>query len=99
MFADTFVLLNNWFGTDLPEVLTPIQEQQYAALWHAIVGIFMTVVIIGHIYIGTVGMEGAFDAMGTGEVDLNWAREHHDLWVKDMEKKGRATVKPTGGGD
>jgi len=99
MFADTFVLLNNWFGTDLPEVLTPIQEQQYAALWHAIVGIFMTVVIIGHIYIGTVGMEGAFDAMGTGEVDLNWAREHHDLWVKDVEKKGRAPVKPTGGGD
>lgn len=99
MFADTFALINNWFGTDLPVVLTPIEEQQLAALWHAIVGIFMTVVIIGHIYIGTVGMEGAFDAMGEGEVDLNWAREHHGLWVKDLERKGRLDPKPTGEGD
>jgi formate dehydrogenase subunit gamma len=40
-------------------------------------------VIIAHIYIGTVGMEGAFEAMGTGEVDLNWAKEHHDLWLRE----------------
>ena len=33
-------------------------------------------------------MEGAFDAMGSGEVDLNWAREHHILWVEDEMKKG-----------
>jgi formate dehydrogenase subunit gamma len=33
-------------------------------------------------------MEGAFDAMGSGEVDLNWAKEHHSLWVKEMEAKG-----------
>jgi formate dehydrogenase subunit gamma len=47
------------------------------------------VVIIGHIYIGSLGMEGAFDAMGTGDVDLNWAREHHNLWIRDLERKGR----------
>jgi formate dehydrogenase subunit gamma len=29
-------------------------------------------------------MEGAFEAMGTGEVDLNWAKEHHDLWLQDQ---------------
>jgi formate dehydrogenase subunit gamma len=34
-------------------------------------------------------MEGAFDAMGSGEVDRNWAREHHDLWVQDLERRGR----------
>lgn len=89
IFADTSALINSWFGTELPVNLTAIQEQQYAQLWHAVVGIFMTVVIIGHIYIGSIGMEGAFDAMGTGEVDLNWAREHHNLWVKDLERKGR----------
>jgi formate dehydrogenase subunit gamma len=33
-------------------------------------------------------MEGAFDAMGSGEVDLNWAKEHHSLWVEDEMKKG-----------
>ena len=30
-------------------------------------------------------MEGAFEAMGEGDVDLNWAREHHDLWVAELE--------------
>lgn len=99
MFADTFVSINGWFGTELPVVLTPIQEQQYAQLWHAIVGVFMTVVIIGHIYIGSVGMEGAFDAMGTGDVDLNWAREHHNLWVKDLERKGHVAGEQQGGDD
>ena len=44
--------------------------------------------MLAHIYIGTVGMEGAFEAMGTGEVDLNWAREHHPLWVKEEQAKG-----------
>jgi formate dehydrogenase subunit gamma len=35
-------------------------------------------------------MEGAFDAMGTGEVDLNWAKEHHSLWVEEEQAKGKA---------
>jgi len=98
MFADTFVKLNAWFGTALPTTLTPIQEQQYAQLWHAIVGIVMTAIIFGHIYIGTIGMEGAFDAMGEGDVDYNWAREHHGLWVQDLEEKGR-NLTAKGGGD
>jgi formate dehydrogenase subunit gamma len=44
--------------------------------------------IIGHIYIGTLGMEGAFEAMGTGKVDYNWAKEHHDLWLREQLAKG-----------
>jgi len=99
MFADTFVKLNALFGTELPTTLTPIQEQQYAQLWHAIVGIVLTAVIIGHIYIGTIGMEGAFDAMGEGEVDYNWAREHHNVWVQDLETKGRALQAKESGDD
>ena len=43
--------------------------------------------ILAHIYIGTLGMEGAFEAMGTGEVDLNWAKEHHDLWLEEKLAK------------
>ena len=49
----------------------------------------MVSVIISHIYIGTIGMEGAFDAMGNGEVDLNWAREHHSLWLEEELRKGK----------
>ncbi|MGI9501375.1 MAG: formate dehydrogenase subunit gamma [Geminicoccaceae bacterium] len=99
MFAETFIHMNDWFGTALPTVLTPIQEQQCAQLWQGIVGIVMTAVIIGHIYIGTIGMEGAFDAMGEGDVDYNWAREHHNLWVRDLQEKGRALEARSGGDD
>ena len=64
-----------------------IQAMQWLQIVHAAFGLIMIAVIIGHIYIGTVGMEGAFQAMGTGEVDLNWAREHHELWVAELEEK------------
>ncbi len=99
MFAETFATINGWFGTSLPTALSPIQEQQYAQLWHGLVGLFMTAVIIGHIYIGSIGMEGAFDAMGSGDVDLNWAREHHSLWVEDLERKGHVAAQQQGGDD
>ena len=45
----------------------------------------MIAVILAHIYIGSIGMEGAFAAMGSGKVDLNWAKEHHNLWVEEVE--------------
>jgi len=82
-WAPTFKALNS-FGFNLPTDLKPIQEMQISQLWHAAMGLVMIAVIIGHIYIGTLGMEGAFDAMGTGRVDENWAREHHNLWVAEV---------------
>ncbi len=81
-FAKTFGVLNV-LGLGLPTTLTPMQEQQYAALWHSMMAIFMVCVIFGHIYIGTIGMQGAFDAMGNGHVDENWAREHHSVWAEE----------------
>lgn len=87
-FESTFQALNTLFGLSLPTGLEPIHEQQLAALWHGAVGAVMTALILGHIYIGTLGMEGAFSAMGDGTVDLNWAREHHNLWVAEMERRG-----------
>ncbi|MBU2582153.1 MAG: formate dehydrogenase subunit gamma [Alphaproteobacteria bacterium] len=82
LFAKTFSILNT-FGLDLPTQLTANEEQQLATTWHGIVALGLVVVIIAHIYIGSIGMEGAFDAMGSGEVDLNWAKEHHNLWVEE----------------
>ena len=84
LFAGTFKILNA-FGMNLPTELSPLQETQYALMWHGIVALVMIAIIIGHIYIGSIGMEGAFDAVGTGHVDLNWAKEHHNLWVADVE--------------
>lgn len=57
---------------------------------HGLVGLVLIAAMIAHIYIGSIGMEGAFEAMGSGEVDLNWAKEHHALWVADEMKKGKA---------
>jgi formate dehydrogenase subunit gamma len=39
--------------------------------------------------IGTIGMEGAFEAMGSGSVDLNWAKEHHSLWLEEEDALSR----------
>jgi formate dehydrogenase subunit gamma len=64
-----------------------LQQMQMAQLVHAVLALVMIAVIIAHIYIGTIGMEGAFDAMGTGRVDVNWAIEHHDLWVEEMRRR------------
>ena len=64
-----------------------MQEQQLQQVWHGIVGLVLIVMIIAHIYIGSLGMQGAFDAMNSGEVDRNWAKEHHGLWVEEEDQK------------
>jgi len=71
----------------LPTRLAPHEEMQFAQLWHAIAGFVLMAIILAHIYIGTLGMEGAYDAMGSGEVDLNWAKEHHSLWVEEVQER------------
>ena len=63
---------------------------QLSQLWHAIVSFVLMAIVIAHIYIGSVGMQGAYDAMGTGEVDVNWAKEHHSLWVEEVEGKEKS---------
>lgn len=72
-----------------------VGEMQLQSMLHGIVAMVMVAIILAHIYIGSVGMEGAKEAMTTGEVDLNWAKEHHSLWVeKVLKEKGDAIVHP-----
>lgn len=56
---------------------------------HAIASIVIVAVSFGHIYLGTVGVEGALESMKTGSCDANWAKEHHDIWYEEMEKDGK----------
>ena len=86
MFAETFALLNS-IGFSLPTDFTPLQEQQMNQLWHGVVSLGLMTMIVAHIYIGSVGMEGALDAMNSGMVDRNWAKEHHNLWVEEEDQK------------
>jgi len=101
LFAKTFAILNDFgaalvWGAPLPTELTPLEEMQFAQIWHTMVALAMIVMIVAHIYIGSLGMEGAFDAMGSGMVDRNWAEEHHGLWVEEMDAKaaGGAAATP-----
>ncbi|MFT6675520.1 MAG: formate dehydrogenase subunit gamma [Sulfitobacter sp.] len=102
LFAKTFGLINDFglpglVGMDpLPVVLSPQEEMQFAQGWHAIVAFVLMAIIFAHIYIGSVGMEGAYDAMGTGEVDEAWAHQHHSLWLDDIKKSDTSPPeKPT----
>lgn len=87
LFGWVFAVLN-FVGFGVPAELTLIEEMQLSQLSHALVSVAMTALMIAHIYIGSLGMQGAFDAMGSGMVDENWAREHHGLWVAEV--KGEA---------
>jgi formate dehydrogenase subunit gamma len=71
-----YLLLFPFYGTG-------IEGMQIAQVVHAVVAMLFIAAMLGHIYIGTIGMEGAFEAMGEGTVDVNWAREHHRLWLED----------------
>jgi formate dehydrogenase subunit gamma len=86
-----FLLLFPFYGTN-------IADMQLAQVVHAVVAVLFIALILGHIYIGTLGMEGAFEAMGTGEVDLNWAKEHHDRWLAQQlaseGQQGRPSATP-----
>jgi formate dehydrogenase subunit gamma len=73
-----------------PFYVTNIFGMQIAQVVHAVIAILFIALILGHIYIGTLGMEGAFEAMWTGEVDYNWAKEHHDLWLEEELAKNRS---------
>ena len=60
-------------------------DMQVAHMIHAVLAIWMMALICGHIYMGTVGMRGAYKAMKTGYVSEGWAREHHELWYDDVQ--------------
>src|SRR5690242_6906937 len=78
-----------------PFYLSGIEGMQFAQVVHSIVAMLFVAAMLAHIYIGTIGMEGAFEAMGSGTVDVNWAREHHSLWLEEAnahDARGRPSV-------
>jgi formate dehydrogenase subunit gamma len=100
LVSKVFAVLNGLgaemvWGAPLPTELTPLQEMQFVLIWHVLAALALIMLIIAHIYIGTLGMEGAFSAMGTGMVDRNWAEEHHGLWVEEMDAKAAGDAAAT----
>ena len=60
-------------------------DMQIASMIHSVVSVLMMAMFLGHIYLGTIGMKGAFQGMKTGHVDEGWAKEHHALWAADIQ--------------
>lgn len=91
MFAGTFSVLHDLGITSLPGLgplpteLSPQEEMQFTHGWHAIMAFVLIAIVLAHIYIGSVGMEGAYDAMGSGEVDEAWAQQHHSIWLEEIK--------------
>jgi formate dehydrogenase subunit gamma len=75
-----------------PFSLTDIAGMQTGQVVHGLLALGMIAAMLGHIYIGTLGMEGAFDAMGSGDVDVAWAKEHHALWVEEEQARARGAA-------
>ncbi|MGH8741981.1 MAG: formate dehydrogenase subunit gamma [Burkholderiales bacterium] len=63
---------------------------QQAWIWHAVAAVLYIAMSLGHIYLGTLGVEGAYQAMRTGYVDEVWAKEHHPIWLDEVKSGGAA---------
>jgi formate dehydrogenase subunit gamma len=78
----------------LPGLVYVRETMQIAHMVHAAAAVLMLAMFIGHIYIGTIGMQGAYQGMRTGYVDETWAREHHEYWYDDI-KAGKIPAQRT----
>lgn len=68
----------------LPNLVYERQTMQLANMVHNVATMLMMAMFLGHIYIGTIGMRGAYSAMREGWVGDDWAREHHAYWYEDI---------------
>jgi formate dehydrogenase subunit gamma len=76
-----FVLLFPFYGTS-------VSGMELAQIVHSVVAVLYVAAMLTHIYMGTIGVEGAFEAMGEGHVDVNWAKERHSLWYEEEMQSG-----------
>jgi formate dehydrogenase subunit gamma len=90
-----------WWGITIPGVVVVVTglildklipglgilrgDMQVAHMIHATLALWMIALLIGHIYMGTIGTRGAYSAMKTGYVPEGWAKEHHELWYDDVK--------------
>ncbi len=72
---------------------------QDAWIWHASAALLYIAISLGHIYMGTIGVEGAYGNMRNGYTDETWAKEHHEYWYNEMKsgkREGAGGAVPAG---
>jgi len=70
---------------DFPNFEQSRSVMQWANIVHATSAILFIAMSLGHIYIGTIGAEGAYESMRLGLVDEAWAKEHHEIWYEEVK--------------
>jgi formate dehydrogenase subunit gamma len=85
--ASGYALMFPFYATDL-------DGMQTAQVVHGILGVAFVAVILAHVYFATIGVEGTFEGMGTGDVDASWAQQHHSAWFDREAAKGHVAPPP-----
>lgn len=81
---------------DFPAIAALVGDTRDTKEWyhviHSVAAVVLTAASFGHIYMGTLAMEGTLEIMTHGYADTNWAKEHHDLWYEEMKERGEEVV-------
>jgi formate dehydrogenase subunit gamma len=88
--ASGYLLMFPFYGTN-------IADMQLAQVVHGVVAVLFVAAMLVHIYMGTLGEEGAFEGMWDGTVDENWAKQHHRIWYEEEASKGHVGAPPPEG--
>lgn len=80
-----FVLIASGLVLDFPNFQQGREWLQDAHMIHTIASVGVIAFFIVHLYLATIGVEGALESMTTGHCDANWARQHHDLWYEELQ--------------
>lgn len=76
---------------DFPLFEQTRRTMQLANIVHGITAIIWMILMCGHAYLGSFGINGAFEGMTTGQVDVNWAKQHHDVWYESIKDKTQSS--------
>jgi formate dehydrogenase subunit gamma len=76
-----------------PNLFETRWAMQTANIVHLIGSVLFIALFLGHAYMGTAGVEGAYQSMITGEVDEIWARDHHELWLQEVSARATGATK------
>jgi formate dehydrogenase subunit gamma len=79
---------------DFPNFGQSRQAMQMSNVIHGVAAVLYMAMSLGHIYLGTIGLEGSYDAMRHGTVDEAWAKEHHDIWYQQVTGRDPRTAPP-----
>jgi formate dehydrogenase subunit gamma len=93
------VLSATGYSLMFPDAVLSGPGMRLASMIHGLLAALLMSLMIAHAYIGSLGIEGAIQGIVHGSVDVNWARQHHELWARqfvdeDNEPKMTDRIEP-----